>query len=154
MRQTYQPPTTSPAVPPHDHTQPRHSREGGNPPRCVHTPEETAPSRRRQKSTQCDRVRRTTTKTRACARTRARQRRSVGFLSVRISQQIRRITWRRRTLAVIKRNLHCNNVDSVGKLCKDILLFGPLVRRCGHNGFSRESSIFRDILCNRNPPRR
>ena len=24
-------------------THPRHSREGGNPPRCVHTPEETAP---------------------------------------------------------------------------------------------------------------
>ena len=61
MRETHQPPTTSPAGPPHDHTyprhscthprhdhprlrhshtQPRHSREGGNPPRCIHTPKE------------------------------------------------------------------------------------------------------------------
>ena len=59
-----------------------------------------------------------------------------------------------RPRAVIKRNLHCGNVDSMGKLCKDILLFGPLMGRCGHNGFSRESSSFRGILCNRNPPRR
>ena len=85
MRETYQPPTTSPAGPSHDHTHPhhsrthprhsrthpRHSRVGGNPPRCVHTPGETAllPT-----STEIDTIRQNPTKfyRNSCARTRAR----------------------------------------------------------------------------------
>ena len=42
MRETYQPPATSPAAPPHDHTLPRHSRVGGNPSPCDHTPGSSA----------------------------------------------------------------------------------------------------------------
>ncbi len=69
MRETYQPPTTSPAGPPNDHTHPRHScchprhsREGGNPPRCVQTSEETALL---PPSTKSDRIRQNPTETRA-----------------------------------------------------------------------------------------
>ena len=65
MRETYQTPTTSPAGHPHDHTHPRHSRTllrhsrvGGNPPRCVHTPGASAPSRRLQNPTESDKIRR------------------------------------------------------------------------------------------------
>ncbi len=71
MRETHQPPTTSPAGPPHDHTHPchsrthpRHSREGGNPPRCDHTPEETAPF---PPATKSDRIRQKSTETRVRA---------------------------------------------------------------------------------------
>ena len=75
MRETYQPPTTSPTGPPHNqsqprhshsqphhsHSQPRHSREGGN----LHT--ETAPSRSLQNSTQSNRIRQNPTETRVRA---------------------------------------------------------------------------------------
>ena len=78
MRETYQPPTTSPAGPPHDHahpchsrTRPRHSRVGGNPPRCVHTPEKTTPpavDRNRHNATESDEPQRKLVPARARAR--------------------------------------------------------------------------------------
>ena len=63
MRETYQPPTTSPAGPPDDHT-----------------PEETTLL---PPSTKFDKTRQNPTKSyrNSCARTRARQPRSVFFLS-------------------------------------------------------------------------
>ena len=71
MRETYQPPTTSPTGHPHDRTHsrtlPRHSRVGGNPPRCVQTPGASAPSRRLQNSTQSNRIRQNPTETRVRA---------------------------------------------------------------------------------------
>ncbi len=127
MRETYQPPTTSPAGPPHDHThprhscthtrhdhprlrhshtQPRHSRVGGN----LHLPASTPPkrrhsSRRLQNSTKPDRTLRDSTETRA--RTRARQQSSVSFLSAWIvprSQRIRRTAWSCRPIAAMPIN--------------------------------------------------
>ena len=41
MREPYQPPTPQPALRITTLLPPCHSREGGNPPRCIHTPEET-----------------------------------------------------------------------------------------------------------------
>ncbi len=73
MRETCKTPTTSLDGVPHDHTLPRHSREGGNPRRCVHTPGWTALL---LPSTEFDRIRQNPTDTRvraypnsrACAR--------------------------------------------------------------------------------------
>ena len=62
MRETCKPPTASLDGVPHDHTLPRHSHEGGNPRRCVHTPGWTA---LRLPSTEFDRIRQKL----VCART-------------------------------------------------------------------------------------
>ena len=92
MRETYEPPTTSPAVPPHDHTHPRHdhtrsrhdhthprhsrthprhSRVGGNPPRCVQLPKDSthpAVDRNRHNATETDEPQRKLVPARAHAR--------------------------------------------------------------------------------------
>ncbi len=80
MRETYQPPTTSPAGPPHDHTYPRHSREGGNPSSRDHPPGATALL---PPATEFDKIRQNATKCNetSCAHARARQRSSVSFPS-------------------------------------------------------------------------
>ena len=71
MPETHEPPTTSPAVPTHDHTHsrhdhthpyhsrtlPRHSRVGGNPPRCAQLPKDSTPPavhRNRHNATESD----------------------------------------------------------------------------------------------------
>ena len=86
MRETHQPPTTSPAGPPHDRahtchsrTHPRHSHVGGNPPRCVHTPEKMPPPTvdgNRHNATEFDEPLRKLVPARDARR---RQRRSVPF---------------------------------------------------------------------------
>ena len=92
MTETYEPPTT--------HVTPR---EGGNLPRCVQTPEETALL---LPSTEIDTIRQSPTNRnenscpRVHARTRARQRRSFSFLSAWI-QRIGRIAWRRRPSSIV-----------------------------------------------------
>ena len=91
MTETYEPPTT--------HVIPA---KAGIYPAVSKLSKRRPLSRRLQNSTQYDRVRRTTTKTRA--RTRARQRRSVFFLSARVapeSQRIRRIAWSCRPLSIM-----------------------------------------------------
>ena len=106
MRETYQPPTTAPAGPPHDRTHPRHSREGGNLPRYVQTLEETALL---PPSTEIDTMRQSSTSHNgnSCPRvTRARgNRRSVSLLSAWIaagsSQRIQYIAWSCRPPAVM-----------------------------------------------------
>ena len=134
MHKTYQPPTTSPAGPPHDHTHPRHScthprhdhthprhscthprhdrprlrhsREGGNPPRCIHTPKETTLLPPSTNSTKPDRILQGSTETRARTRTRG-NRRSVSFLSAWIvprSQRIRCTAWSCRPIAAMPIN--------------------------------------------------
>ena len=115
MRETYQPPTTSPTGPPHDHThprhshsqphhfhsQPRHSREGGN----LHT--ETAPSRRPQNSTQSNRIRQNPTETRVRAflnvPAHAREATAFRFLSLGMDR-IRRIAWSCRLISLMPTN--------------------------------------------------